>query len=144
MVDPYEKRRRRARQARQGVLARIVTPGLPIDGDPKECRRPVVRTGDVFASVLEELNKEIFKTENDFFEEVVARWEELFPGCPARPGRWVPPNRLVLYVASAGQSFALRPRLPAMTRALKALPTAPKTRFSVIVQIHAARGGQSR
>ena len=137
MFDPYEAKRRKARQLRQRTLAQVVTSGLPIDGDPKECRRPVVRAGDAFDAALESFSKEIFKTENQFFDDVREHWGTLFPGCPARPGRWAAPNRLILYVATAGQSFAMRPRLPAIARRLKSLPNAPKERFSVIVQIHA-------
>ena len=137
MFDTYEQKRRKARQARQRQLARAVTSGLPIDGDPRESRRPVVRAGDTFDAVLESFSKEIFKSENRFFDDVREQWENLFPNCPARPGRWAAPNRLILYVATAGQSFAMRPKLPAITRTLKALPSAPKERFSVIVQIHA-------
>ncbi|MCQ2391012.1 MAG: hypothetical protein MJ240_06290 [Kiritimatiellae bacterium] len=137
MFDPYEQKRRKARQERQRQLARVVTSGLPIDGDPKECRRPVARAGDTFDAVLESFSKDIFKAENRFFDDVLEQWDTLFPNCPARPGRWAAPNRLILYVATAGQSFAMRPKLPAITRTLKTLPSAPKERFSVIVQIHA-------
>lgn len=134
--DPYEKKRRLARQRRQGRLAHVVTPGLPIDGDAKEVRRPVQRAGDGFDAVLASLDYDLYKAENNFIDVLREQWEGLFPGFPARPGRWAN-NRLVLYVKSAPQLFALRPKLPAVTRQLRALPNAPKTPFAVILQIHA-------
>lgn len=135
MYDPYEIKRQLARQERQRDLERVVTPGLPIDGDPKEVRRPVQRIGDMVDDVLASFQKEIYKSENQFFDYVRENWNTLFPDSPARPGCWSN-GRLILYVATAAQSFALRPRLAAITRTLKALPCAPKENFTVIIQIH--------
>ena len=86
--------------------------------------------------MLASLDHDLYKAENNFIDALREQWEGLFPGFPARPGRWAN-NRLVLYVKSAPQLFALRPKLPAVTRRLRALPNAPKTSFAVILQIHA-------
>lgn len=135
MFDPYERKRRMARQARQGRLARIATDGLPIDGDPKETRKPVQTVGSVFDEVLESVRRDMYKDEARFFDALREQWDVLFPGCPAKPGRWQE-GKLVLYVATAGQSFAMRPKLPAMKRKILGLDGAPKGRFVLLVEIH--------
>ena len=138
MFDPYERKRRMARQARQGRLARIATDGLPIDGDPKETRKPVQTAGSVFDEVLESVRRDMYKDEARFFDALREQWDALFPGCPAKPGRWQE-GKLVLYVATAGQSFAMRPKLPAMKRKILGLDGAPKGRLALLVEIHGVR-----
>ena len=134
MFDPYEQKRRRAREQRQSRLARIVSPDLPIDGDAVEARRPTVAVGGLLDAVMDSVAREIYRDEARFFDRLREQWAELFPGCPARPGRWQE-GKLVLYVATAGQSFALRPKLPAMKRRILALDGAPKGRFALLVEI---------
>ena len=136
MYDPYEKKRREARLARQGKLARIVTAGIPIDGDPTETRKPVENLGGLLDAVMESMKRDMYKDEARFFDNVREQWDTLFPDCPARPGRWQE-GKLVLYVATAGQSFAMRPKLPAMKKKIIALEGAPKGRFALLVEIHA-------
>ena len=136
MYDPYERKRRAARLSRQGKLARIATAGLPIDGDPAETRKPVEAVGGLMDAVMESMKRDMYKEEAQFFDDVRERWDALFPDCPARPGRWQE-GKLVLYVATAGQSFAMRPKLPAMKRKLLTLDGAPKGRFALLVEIHA-------
>lgn len=137
MFDPYEKKRRAAREARQRRLDGIVSPDLPIDGDALETRRPVQTFGGIFDTVMESLNRDIYRDEARFLDTLRERWSELFPGCPARPGRFQD-GRLVLYVSTSGQSFALRPKLPAMKRRIMALEGAPKGRFVLLVEIRQA------
>ena len=134
MFDPYEQKRRRAREQRQSRLARIVSPDLPIDGDAVEARRPTVAVGGLLDAVMDSVAREIYHDEARFFDRLREQWAELFPGCPARPGRWQE-GKLVLYVATAGQSFALRPKLPAMKRRILALDGAPKGRLVLLVEI---------
>ena len=134
MFDPYAQKRRRAREQRQSRLARIVSPDLPIDGDAVEARRPTVAVGGLLDAVMDSVAREIYRDEARFFDRLREQWAELFPGCPARPGRWQE-GKLVLYVATAGQSFALRPKLPAMKRRILALDGAPKGRFALLVEI---------
>ena len=134
MFDPYEQKRRRAREQRQSRLNRIVSPDLPIDGDAVEARRPTAAVGGLLDAVMDSVAREIYRDEARFFDQLREQWAELFPGCPARPGRWQE-GKLVLYVATAGQSFALRPKLPAMKRRILALDGAPKGRFALLVEI---------
>ena len=134
MFDPYAQKRRRAREQRQSRLARIVSPDLPIDGDAVEARRPTVAVGGLLDAAMDSVAREIYRDEARFFDRLREQWAELFPGCPARPGRWQE-GKLVLYVATAGQSFALRPKLPAMKKRILALDGAPKGRFVLLVEI---------
>ena len=132
--DPYAKKRRLARQARQARLNKIVSPDLPVDGDAVESRRPMAAVGGLLDAAMESLKSELYREEAQFFDRLRERWAELFPGCPARPGRWQE-GKLVLYVATAGQSFALRPKLPAMKKRILALDGVPKGRFVLLVEI---------
>jgi len=134
MFDPYEQKRRRAREQRQSRLNRIVSPDLPIDGDAVEARRPTAVVGGLLDAVLDSVARDLYRDEARFFDRLREQWAELFPGCPARPGRWQE-GKLVLYVATAGQSFALRPKLPTMKRRILALDGAPKGRFALLVEI---------
>ena len=84
--------------------------------------------------MMDSVARELYRDEVRFFDRLREQWAELFPGCPARPGRWQE-GKLVLYVATAGQSFALRPKLPAMKRRILALDGAPKGRFALLVEI---------
>ena len=137
MFDPYERKRRRARLARQAGLERIASLDLPIDGDPVETRRPVQPEGTLLDAAMESMQREIYKDEARFIDLLREQWTTLFPGSPARPGRWQS-GKLVLYVSTAGQSFAIRPKLPAMKKRILALEGAPKGRFPILVEIHAA------
>ena len=134
--DPYERKRRAARVIRQNRLAKIVSAGLPIDGDPVETRKPVRKADSFFDAVMESVTRDMYGEETRFFDSLRERWGALFPNCPARPGRWQE-GKLVLYVATAGQSFAMRPKLPAMKKKIGALEGAPKGRFALLVEIHA-------
>ena len=135
MFDPYRKRREKAsflRARRMGA----VDFSLPVDGDSPAWRTPTVRTGDF----METLVADLVRDRSPFYDEVVARWRELFPDLVARPGKWVAGDgpsgagKLFLHVRSAAASFALRPKLSAIRRKLMALASAPK-RFSVHVEI---------
>jgi len=132
--DPYAKKRRLARQARQARLDKIVSSDLPVDGDAVETRRPTAAVGGLMDAVMESVARELYRDEARFFDRLREQWAELFPGCPARPGRWQD-GKLVLYVATAGQSFALRPKLPAMKKRILALDGAPKGRLVLLVEI---------
>ena len=134
MDDPYERKRRAARVARQKRLDKVVDPELPVDGDPAETRKPVQTFGSMFDTLMDAVNRDLFREEAQFLDRLRERWAELFPGCPARPGRWQD-GKLVLYVSTAGQSFALRPRLPAMKRKIRTVEGAPKGRFALLVEI---------
>ena len=112
---------------------------LPVDGDVPRFRSPTLRAGDFMDQIVADLVKD----RSPFFDEVNARWDELFPGLVARPGKWVAGNgpksggKLFLFVGSAAAMFALRPKLPQIRRTLAGLVSAPE-RFSVGIEIHSA------
>ncbi len=134
MNDPYEKKRLAAVAARQKRLMKVVSADLPIDGDPAETRKAVETVGGLAAAAIESLQRDLYREETLFIDRLRDRWDEMFPGCPAKPGRWQA-GKLVLYVATAGQSFAMRPKLPAMKRKIMAVEGAPKGRFALLVEI---------
>ena len=88
-----------------------------------------------FGSALETAVSSIAKTigRDEFFDSLVDKWAELFPGCQARPGRR-DSDRIVLYGSSAPILFMMRPKLPQMKRVLQALPQAPK-RLALVLEI---------
>jgi len=142
---PDRQRLLRDRALRRRFTDQLI-PGLPVDGDAPIGRVPTARVGTLMMGLLDKM---LVQT-NPFYETVCARWEALFPDLPARPGRWQadapkrasggikrePPGKLFLYVASSGQLFALRAKLPKIRAALAALPGAP-ARFTVHLEIHA-------
>ena len=135
MFDPYRRRREKAafRRARQ---MGAVDSALPVDGDAPAWRTPTARAGEF----METLVADLVRDRSPFYDEVCARWRELFPELAARPGKWVSESgssgngRLFLHVRSAAASFALRPKLPTIRKKLMALASAPR-RFSVHVEI---------
>lgn len=135
MFDPYRKRREKASYMREKRMG-AVDFSLPVDGDVATFRVPTSCAGDMMDSLVADLIKE----RNPFFDEVCARWWELFPGLSARPGKWVSGNtqasggKLFLKVGSAAGSFAIRPKLRDIHKRLAALPSAPK-HFTIHVEI---------
>ena len=132
--DPYERKRRAARVARQNKLTKIVSDGLPIDGDPVETRKPVRKADSLLDAAIEAVTRDMYGEETRFLDSLREQWDDLFPNCPARPGRFQD-GKLVLYVATAGQSFAMRPRLPAMKKKIRETEGAPQGRFALLVEI---------
>ena len=130
---PELRRRLRDRAARKRLADRV-TPGLPVDGDPVETRVPTPTVGTLMDGILGDLLAE----KSVFFDRVCAQWDTLFPDIPARPGRYQD-GHLFLYVRTAGQLFALRPKLPKIKKELLQLraadPNAPK-RFTLHLEIH--------
>ena len=130
-VDPKKFARDMAARRR---LASHATPGLPIDGDVVDTRVPMPSMGRLMDGLLASMLIE----KSPFFDEVCEKWMELFPDSAAKPGRWQD-GRLFLYVRTAGQLFALRPKLPKIKKALIPLraadPNAPK-RFTLHLEIH--------
>ena len=60
-----------------------------------------------------------------FFDSLADRWDSLFPGLPARPGRYED-GMIFLYAPDASQAFFVRPRLRAIAARLASLPGAPR------------------
>lgn len=88
-----------------------------------------------FDAAVEAAFRDLLTERNPFFDTLADRWPALFPGLPARPGRYED-GKIFLYVKNAPTNFALRPKLPAIKRALAALPGAPK-RLDLRLEIHA-------
>ena len=138
MLTPEERAQRmkgisRDRAARRR-LANNLVPGLPVDGDPPETRRRADKMGDALLGVVDAL----LAVPNSFYDNVLSRWLELFPGTPARPTRFEEDARafkLFLSVPNAGAAFALRAQMPRIRRTLKTLDDAPKKKIALIVRI---------
>ena len=138
MLTPEERAQRmkdimRDRAARRRLVNNLV-PGLPVDGAPPETRRRADRMGDALDDVVDAL----LAVPNTFYDNVVSKWSELFPGTPARPSRFEEDAhafKLFLAVPNAGAAFALRAQMPRIRRTLKALDGAPKKKITLIVKI---------
>lgn len=134
MSDPYRNRRMKAVAAREKRMG-AVDFSLPVDADVLQTRTPVAAAGSLMQSIMAGLLKE----STPFFDEIRARWRELFPDLAARPGKWAASpsggGKVFIHVSSASALFALRPKLPAIRKKLAALPSAP-ARFSVHLEIH--------
>lgn len=136
MFDPYRKRRMKAAAIRERRMG-AVDFSLPVDGDALETRKPLAAAGSFMDSILADLVKE----KTPFFDEICARWKELFPDLRARPGKWVAAasgngGKVFIYVSSAAALFALRPKLPAMKKVLSKLTSAP-AKFTLHLETHA-------
>ena len=77
-----------------------------------------------FSSAVDAALSSMRSEKNDFFDSLSDRWRRLFPNLPVRPGRYED-GKIFLYVPSAPANFMVRAHLPAMKRALAALPGAP-------------------
>lgn len=77
-----------------------------------------------FSSAVEAAFRDLLTERNPFFDSLADRWPKLFPGLPVRPGRYED-GKIFLYVPNAPTNFSMRPKLPAIRRALAALPDAP-------------------
>jgi len=135
MFDSYRRRREKAAAKHERKMG-AVDFSLPVDGDAPAWRTPTAKAG----AFMDALVADLVRDRSPFYDEVCARWRELFPELAAKPGKWVADDgqagngKLFLHVRSAAASFALRPQLPAIRRKLMTLTSAPK-RFSVHVEI---------
>lgn len=133
--EELERSRMKALRARRAAgvkrLSARLIPGLPVDADAVELRNPVPRLDAAIDAMMAQLGCE----RNPFFDAVCEKWESLFPGLPARPGRYED-RCLYLFVPSAAVNFAVRPKLPAVKRELAKLEGAPK-RLTVRLEIRA-------
>ena len=87
-----------------------------------------------FGSALDAAVADLVRERDEFFDSLVDSWRRLFPGMPARPGRYEN-GRIFLYVASAPTLFLMRPRLNQIKRRLAELPGAPK-RIDLRLEVH--------
>ena len=78
-----------------------------------------------FASALDAALADLATERNEFFDSLADVWPTLFPGLPARPGRYEG-GAIYLYVPNAPTNFVVRPKLAAIKRKLAELPGAPK------------------
>jgi len=87
-----------------------------------------------FGKALDAAYADLVRERNDFFDSLPDRWAELFPGLLAKPGRYED-GIIFLYVRSAPQLFAVRPKLASIRARLAALPGAPK-KITLKLEIH--------
>jgi len=131
--EELERSRMKALRARRAAgvkrLGARIIPGLPVDADAVELRNPVPRLDAAIDAMMAQLGCE----RNPFFDAVCEKWEAMFPGLPARPGRYED-RCLYLFVPSAAVNFEVRPKLAAVKRELAKLEGAPK-RLSVRLEI---------
>lgn len=78
-----------------------------------------------FSSALAAAFKDLITEKNPFFDSLTDHWAELFPGLPIRPGRYED-GVIFLYVRTAPQLFAMRPKLRMIKAKLAELPGAPR------------------
>lgn len=78
-----------------------------------------------FGSAIDAAFKDLTTEKSDFFDSLVDRWRELFPGLRARPGR-IDGGTVYVYVGSAPQLYSMRPKMRSIKAKLSALPGAPK------------------
>lgn len=87
-----------------------------------------------FANALDVALENLVVERNEFYDSLVDEWEKLFPGLPAKPGRFEE-GIVFLYVRSSPQLFMMRPKVRGIIKALQALPGAPKS-LKVKLEIH--------
>ena len=84
MFDPYRRRREKATSMRERRMGDVDL-SLPVDGDLPSLRTPSSRAGDMMDAIVADLVRD----RSPFFDEVCAKWRELFPDLTAKPGKWV-------------------------------------------------------
>ena len=87
-----------------------------------------------FGKAVDAVLKDLTTERNAFFDSLADRWQELFPNLPMRPGRYED-GKIFVYVRSAAQLFALRPRLRQIALRLAELPGAPK-KIDLHLEVH--------
>ena len=89
-----------------------------------------------FASAVGAAFPALVEERNDFFDSLADNWKRLFPGTPARPGRYED-GKIFIYVKNAPTLFLMRPRLATIKRRLAALPGAPR-KIDLRLEAHAS------
>jgi len=90
---------------------------LPKDPDKRGLHKT---TASAFDAAFKDLTTE----KNAFFDSLVDNWRMLFPGLPARPGRYED-GKIFVYVRNAPTAFLVRPQLKSIAARLATLPGAP-------------------
>ena len=88
------------------------------------------------ASAFDAAFKALTRGQGGFFDSLVDNWKALFPGVPARPGRYEN-GRIYIYVRNAPTSYVVRPKLRAIAAKLATLPGAPG-KIDLRLEIHVA------
>ena len=86
------------------------------------------------ASAFDAAFRDLTTEKDPFFDSLCDRWVALFPGLPAKPGRYED-GKIFIYVKNAPTSFVVRPRLRAIAARLAGLPGAPK-KIDLKLEIH--------
>ena len=90
----------------------------PVDPDKRGRHKTI-------ASAFDAAFKDLTVEKNAFFDSLADNWRTLFPGLPARPGRYED-GKIFVYVKNAPTAFLVRPKLRAIAAKLATLPGAPK------------------
>lgn len=98
--------------------------GLPLPRwEPKDPRQR--HRHKTFDSAAKAALDSLLTSRHPFIDSLADAWPSLFPGLPARPGRFED-GKIFLYVPNAPLLFSVRPKLNEIRRRLLALPDAPK------------------
>ena len=87
------------------------------------------------SSALDAAFRDLTTEKNAFFDSLCDNWAKLFPGLPARPGKYAD-GKIFIFVSNAPTSYVIRPKLRTIAARLAALPGAPK-RIDLRLEIHA-------
>ena len=89
-----------------------------------------------FASALDAAFKDLATERNPFFDSLADEWPRLFPGLPARPGRYED-GKIVLYVRNPPTLYLMRMKLGMIRSRLATLPGAPRA-ISLKLEVHSS------
>lgn len=85
-------------------------------------------------SAVDAVVSELLTEKNAFFDTLADKWDQLFPGLPARPGRYED-GKIFIYVRHAAHMFSMRPRMRMVRARLAELPGAPQ-KLDLRLEVH--------
>lgn len=89
---------------------------------------------DTFSSALDAAFMDLTAERNGFFDSLPDVWPSLFPGLPAKPGRYED-GKIVVYVKNPPTLYAVRMKLGMIRNKLSELPNAPK-KIDIRLEVH--------
>ena len=87
-----------------------------------------------FLSALDAAFLDLKAERNGFFDSLPDCWSVLFPGLPARPGRYED-GKMVLYVKNSPMLYTVRMKLGDIKRKISSLPGAPE-KVELRLEVH--------